>query len=142
MAHTQIAPRVLYYCIFILLFLPPFPALHCSHILSVTCISLPPLFAVVPSNQPFVFPSADESLLAGTVLFSAGSVSATYDLVIQDDDVALENGEVFTLSLGGPSDPRAQIGGTVGGVVYYDTTTVTILDNDSECIIQCVFYMC
>ena len=67
------------------------------------------------------------------MLFSAGSVSATYDLDIQDDDVALENGEVFTLSLGGPSDSNTQIGGTVGGVVYHDTTTVTILDDDCEC---------
>ena len=74
------------------------------------------------------------------MLFSTGSVNATYSLDIQDDDVALEDREVFTLSLSGPSDNNTQIGGTVGGVVYYDTTTVTILDDDCEGII-CVFYI-
>ena len=86
-----------------------------------------------------MFPSADANLLAGTVLFSAGSVSESYNLDIQDDDVALEDGEVFTLSLGGPSDSRVQIGGTVGGVVYYETTTVTILDDDCEFICMYVW---
>ena len=71
------------------------------------------------------------------MLFSSGSGTPdieSYNLDIQDDDVALEDNEVFTLSLGGQSDSRDQIGGTVGGVVYYATTTVTILDDDCECI--------
>ena len=106
--------------------------LHCFYLLP--CLSLPPLFTNVPFNPRFGFTSADESLLAGTVLFPAGAVSETYNLDIQDDDVALENGEVFTLSLSGPSDSHAQIGGTVGGVVYHSTTTVTILDDDCECV--------
>jgi hypothetical protein len=89
--------------------------------------------ANVPPNPPFVFQSAFEDLLAGTVLFSSGSEAPdieSYDLDIQDDVVAVEDNEVFTLSLGGQSDSRVQIGGTVGGVVYHATTTVTILDDD------------
>ena len=67
------------------------------------------------------------------MLFFSGSGApdiVSYDLDIQDDVVAVEDNEVFTLSLGGQSDSRVQIGGTVGGVVYYDTTTVTIQDDD------------
>ena len=71
------------------------------------------------------------------MLFSSGSEAPdieSYDLDIQDDVVAVEDNEVFTLSLGGQSDSRVQIGGTVGGVVYHATTTVTILDDDCECV--------
>ena len=112
------------------LFLPSYQSFTCSPLYTLSTADVPP-------NPPFVFPSAFEDLLAGTVLFSSGSGAPDiepYDLVIQDDDVALEDNEVFTLSLGGQSDSRVQIGGTVGEVVYYDTTRVTILDDDCECI--------
>ena len=84
----------------------------------------------------FVFPSAIASLLAGTVEFGAGSVSPfiEYPLDIQNDNVALEDSEVFRLVLGSPSDSRVQIGGRLEdvNVTFYATATITILDDECE----------
>ena len=84
----------------------------------------------------FVFPSAIASLLAGTVRFGNGSVSSfiDYALDIQNDEVALEDPEVFRLVLGSPSDSRVQIGGRDEdvNVTFYATATITIVDDDCE----------
>ena len=84
----------------------------------------------------FVFPSAIANLLAGTVEFGNSSVSRfiDYALDIQNDDVALEDSEVFTLVLSSLSDSRVQLGGIDedDNVVYFDTTLITIVDDDCE----------
>lgn len=83
---------------------------------------------------PFVFPSAIASLLQGTVRFGAGTVSpiVPYLLDIQNDEVALEDAEVFTLRLGSPSSSRVRIGGTAFGLEFYAVARVTIVDDDCE----------
>ena len=58
--------------------------------------------------------------------------AVNYPLDIQDDEVALEDNEVFTLRLGSPSDGRVRIGGTAGGVQYFASTRITIVDDDCE----------
>ena len=84
----------------------------------------------------FVFPSAIANLLAGTVEFGNGSVSPfiDYSLDIQNDDVALEDSEVFRLVLGSPSDSSVQIGGRLEdvNVTLYPTATITVVDDDCE----------
>ena len=67
--------------------------------------------------------------------FYAGPQAADsefYILDIEEDNIALEDDEVFTLMLSSPSDIRVRIGGTAGGVAYHATTRVTIQDNDRE----------
>ena len=84
----------------------------------------------------FVVQSAIASLLAGTVRFGNGSVSPfiDYALDIQNDDVALEDPEVFRLVLGSPFDGRVQIGGRLEdvNVTFYATATITIVDDECE----------
>ena len=58
--------------------------------------------------------------------------SEFYILDIEEDNIALEDDEVFTLMLSSPSDIRVRIGGTAGGVAYHATTRVTIQDNDCK----------
>ena len=61
-----------------------------------------------------------------------GEENVSYPLDIQDDDVALEDTEVFTLRLGSPSDSRVRIGGSSGGVQYFASTRINIVDDDCE----------
>ena len=88
-------------------------------------------------HNPFVVPSANLDGLADTVLFNDGDPAQLlstlqYHLDIKNDNVSLEDAEVFALHLNSPSDSSVQVGGTEGGVDYYTTTRVTILDDDCE----------
>ena len=79
--------------------------------------------------------------------FYAGPQAADsefYILDIEEDNIALEDDEVFTLMLSSPSDIRVRIGGTAGGVAYHATTRVTIQDNDCEhmCILDYSPFKC
>ena len=79
--------------------------------------------------------SAVASNLAGTVEFGAGPFAPDvepYALDLSDDDVGLENNEQFTLRLSDPSISSVTVGGNISGVIFYPTSRITILDNDSE----------
>ena len=92
------------------------------------------LFTVTVDES--IAPSAP--VVNDTIRFGPGSVSpiVTYPLLIMDDNVTLEGPEIFTLVLSSPSHMNIQIGGEVEGfdIEWYDTTTVTILDDDGEFI--------
>ena len=61
-----------------------------------------------------------------TVMFEAGSVQTiNFPLVIDDDDVALEDPEVFTLTLSSISDSRVAIG---DAVEFFAETVIIIID--------------
>ena len=70
-----------------------------------------------------------------TVEFPALASGAFIDipLPIQDDDVALEDIEIFTLFIDA-LDPRVQVGGEFGTpegpIVFHNSTEVQILDDD------------
>ena len=89
-------------------------------------------------HNPLVVPSANLDGLADTVEFNNNGDPAQllstlqYRLDIQNDNVSLEDAEVFALHLNSPSDGSVQIGGTEDGVDYYTTTRVTVLDDDCE----------
>ena len=90
-------------------------------------------------NIPFVIQSANLDGLVDTLQFEfdhgvpAQSPSTLqYRLDIQNDDISLEDAEVFTLHLNTLSDSSVQVGGREGGVDYYATTRITILDDDCE----------
>ena len=100
-------------------------------------LSLSPVFvsaAIIDLSQ-FIEPSAVPIELAGTVIFTTGPVSmdtVQYDLDLRNDNVALENDEIVTITLSSPSSSRVAVGGVVNGVVYYPTATLTIQDDDCE----------
>ena len=59
-----------------------------------------------------------------TLEFGPSDSEQCVNLEVQDDNVALEETEVFTLTLGIPAgQPRAGLG-------QYNTTTVMVLDDD------------
>ena len=82
-----------------------------------------------------MFAPADAGLQAGTVTFDGVTLIIIYDLTIQNDNVALEDDDVFTLMLSSPSSSRVTVGGTASGVEYHSTTTVTIMDDDRKFIL-------
>ena len=87
--------------------------------------------------DPLVASSAIPSFLAGTFDFGAG-FETSYQLDIQNDNIALENNEISFLSLGSPNNGRVIVGGVVDGVEYFSTTRLTITDDECECIL-CIY---
>ena len=76
------------------------------------------------------------------VTFAAGpvfpSVIFSFDV---DDDIALEDPEVFFLEISDPgNDSRIQIGGSILAFdfVVFNQTQVTVLDDDGTCVISIV----
>ncbi len=62
--------------------------------------------------------SVNESITIGS-----GELGASLTLLITNDDIALENDEVFSLSISSPSDSRVQTGPV-------SETSITIEDDD------------
>ena len=92
-------------------------------------------FVAIIDLSQFIEPSAVPIELAGTVIFTTGPASMDtilYDLDLRNDNVALENDEIVTITLSSPSSSRVVVGGMVNGVVYYPTATLTIQDDDCE----------
>ena len=89
-------------------------------------------------HNPCVIPSANLDGLADTIEFNSNGDPAQllstlkYHLDIKNDNVSLEDVEVLALHLNSPSDSSVQVGGTEGGIDYYITTRVSILDDDCE----------
>ena len=63
-----------------------------------------------------------------TITFAAGEVSSTVNITfeIRDDDVALEDPEMFNLTLSPPSNPQE----------YFARTEITISDPNGTCCIK------
>ena len=79
------------------------------------------------------------------VTFGAGpvfpSVNFPFDV---DDDIALEDPEVFFLEITDPSnDPQIQIGGSILAFdfIVFNQTEVTVLDDDGTCVISVVMML-
>ncbi len=78
-------------------------------------------------------PQVDETL---TFTEGSGSSSVSVFLVILQDEVALENDEVFSLALSSASDPRVIVGGSSGVESRPADTEVTIVDDDGRYLAQ------
>ena len=81
--------------------------------------------------------SANLDGLADMVQFNNGDPAQLlstlqYYLDFKNDNVSLEDAEVLALHLNSPFDDSVQVGGTEGGVDYFTSTRVTILDDDCE----------
>ena len=82
-----------------------------------------------------MFPSVNLDELTDSVQFITGhtpSLTQKYHLNIENDDVALEDEEVFILHLNSPSNSSVHIGGNEGELDYYAATRIPILDDDCE----------
>ena len=52
--------------------------------------------------------------------------------MLNNDDITLEDPEMFTLMLSSPSDSRVQIGGAVSNVDFFAETEIIVLHDDSK----------
>lgn len=87
------------------------------------CISQLDLSAGSP-DQEFVVRSGPQ-VVNEVVFFPIGSMDQSLSLEIVNDTVALENTEIFNLTLGSVSDTRVQIGAR-------SVTEISIIDDDGE----------
>lgn len=92
------------------------------------------LILVTVQLQDSTSPSAP--LINQTLRFGPGTVAPIIDVSfpIMDDDVPFERPEILSIDLNSESHDNIRLGGMVEGfgVEWYQTITVTILDDDGE----------
>ena len=80
------------------------------------------------------------------VTFGAGPVFPSVSFPFNvNDDIALEDPEVFFLEITDPSNnPQIQIGGSMLAFdfIVFNQTEVTVLDDDGTCVISVVMMLC